>query len=65
MISDYNGSWPGCNKSNFNAPLFNTDNEPGVPDFNICGIVESLLEGGLPRHQLALVFCSMAEDLLM
>ena len=54
MAYDYNGPWPGCYKSNFNAPLFRARGDPGDPEFNIHASVESLLEGGLPRHQLVM-----------
>ena len=54
MAYDYNGPWPGCNATNFNAPLFRTDNDPADTKFNIHSSVQALLDQGLPRHKLVL-----------
>ena len=54
MAYDYNGPWPGCEKSNFNAALFRAHNDPSDPEFNIHSSIETLLEGGLPRHKLVM-----------
>jgi GH18 family chitinase len=54
MAYDYNGPWPGCNQTNFNAPLFRADNDPADSEFNIHSSLHSLLNRGLPRHQLVM-----------
>ena len=52
MAYDYNGPWPGCNTTNFNAPLFHADGDTSDPKYNIHSSVTALLENGLPRNKL-------------